>query len=115
MSPAERAAEQNGIWLCATHAHQIDHDEQHFTADLLHNWKREALERAFRAHADVKVPSAPPPSQELIDELKGLASQLGLPHEDDFAVVKQRVMACAQDALDNNSALPPTFLHENDD
>lgn len=41
-SPEIRASYDNGIWLCANHAHQIDHDVGHFTVDVLRKWKSDA-------------------------------------------------------------------------
>jgi len=31
----DRRSFNNGIWLCETHAHQVDHDEEHFTVEML--------------------------------------------------------------------------------
>ncbi|QEE21868.1 hypothetical protein FNA67_17495 [Youhaiella tibetensis] len=41
-SPEVRASYDNGIWLCANHAHQIDHDVSHFTIEVLRKWKSDA-------------------------------------------------------------------------
>ena len=48
LSPEDRSAQANGIWLCQTCATLIDADENRFTVDLLRQWKRDAEERAFR-------------------------------------------------------------------
>jgi hypothetical protein len=42
-----RRSFSNGIWLCQAHAHQVDHDEEHFTVEMLEKWKRDAELRAF--------------------------------------------------------------------
>ncbi|MFI5298902.1 MAG: hypothetical protein ACHREM_12460 [Polyangiales bacterium] len=47
-SAAERAAYDNGIWLCANDAAEIDDDASRFTADKLREWKRDALALADR-------------------------------------------------------------------
>ncbi|MFI9374850.1 hypothetical protein [Streptomyces parvulus] len=59
VSPEERAAYGNGIWLCANHAKLIDDNEDRYTASLLRAWKRNA-ERNARVRvgrpADSRVP-----------------------------------------------------------
>ena len=45
MSPAERKSIKNGIWLCQVCAKIIDLDEQKYTVELLHEWKRQAETR----------------------------------------------------------------------
>ncbi len=40
MTPAERRAITNGIWLCRTCAKLIDSDEKKFTVEILYKWKR---------------------------------------------------------------------------
>lgn len=42
MTPAEREAYENGIWLCRTHAALIDRDEKYFTIKMLKDWKEQA-------------------------------------------------------------------------
>lgn len=44
----ERRGFENGIWLCANHAAQVDADESAFTAEELRRWKSEAEEFASR-------------------------------------------------------------------
>ena len=46
MTPTERGGIANGIWLCQTHAKQIDGDEATFTVALLREMKAEAEARA---------------------------------------------------------------------
>lgn len=46
MTPAERKAEANGIWLCSLHADAVDADETRYEEELLHQWKRRAEELA---------------------------------------------------------------------
>ena len=42
MSPEERSSYENGIWLCRTHAKEIDDDENRFTRELLLAWRSTA-------------------------------------------------------------------------
>lgn len=42
MSPAERKSIKNGIWLCQVCAKLIDSDDQKYTVEVLHDWKRQA-------------------------------------------------------------------------
>ena len=49
-SSDERASFDNGIWLCANHAAEVDADDSRFTADELRRWKREA-----EAYADASI------------------------------------------------------------
>lgn len=39
LTSEERACEQNGIWLCDSHARMIDADQRHYPAELLRAWK----------------------------------------------------------------------------
>lgn len=47
LSEQERKAYENGVWLCATHADQVDRDEERFPRELLVAW-RNAAEAAAR-------------------------------------------------------------------
>lgn len=49
-SPPERASFDNGIWLCANHAAEVDADDSRFTPDELRRWKRDA-----EAYADASI------------------------------------------------------------
>jgi len=42
----ERRSFDNGIWLCANHAGEVDDDKSRFSADELRRWKRQAEESA---------------------------------------------------------------------
>lgn len=48
MTPEERSSEENGIWLCATHATLIDRDVERFSAPDLMDWKMQAEHRAMK-------------------------------------------------------------------
>jgi hypothetical protein len=49
MSPEERSAPENGIWLCQTCAKLIDNDPDRFTVELLKQWKQSAEAKASLA------------------------------------------------------------------
>jgi hypothetical protein len=48
-TPEQRRHASNGIWLCATHAKQIDDDPVYFTVEKLTKWKQQAEARSARA------------------------------------------------------------------
>lgn len=48
LAKEERTAAENGIWLCQTHAKDIDSDPPRFPAALLRTWKNDAETRARR-------------------------------------------------------------------
>lgn len=54
MKPDVRKSAANGIWLCNTHAREIDIDEERFPIHLLHKWKRRARARALAARGRPK-------------------------------------------------------------
>jgi hypothetical protein len=56
MSPRERSAITNGIWLCANCSITIDRDVERYTADLLFSW-RESAENIARAELGKQLPS----------------------------------------------------------
>lgn len=48
LTPAERKAVENGIWLCAACHTMVDKDHNHFTDELLRTWKQSAEDLARR-------------------------------------------------------------------
>lgn len=95
-TPMERMSADNGIWLCADHAHLIDHDPEEFTVEKLKKWKQEAEERAFQQLASGKGAAIIAQlSDELIQELTPYISRLGLPQDADLATVQAQVRAAA--------------------
>jgi hypothetical protein len=42
LTTEQRRSQDNGIWLCAIHASQVDSDEDHFTTQTLRQWKVDA-------------------------------------------------------------------------
>jgi hypothetical protein len=63
MEPGFRKSAGNGIWMCATHAREIDVDSPRFTVGLLHRWKRKARQRARNRRGRHQ---APPEARALI-------------------------------------------------
>lgn len=64
MSPKDRKAFDNGIWLCQTCSVLIDRDENRFSVELLKSWKASA-EEAAATELGKKLPS----QQDAIDSL----------------------------------------------
>ena len=62
MKPAERSSGANGIWLCQSCSKLIDLDENRYTVSLLHEWKRDAVQRALDATASGRPLGALRPS-----------------------------------------------------
>jgi hypothetical protein len=48
LTPEQRSSEDNGIWLCSTHAALIDRDVDQFPTHVLHDWKCEIENRAMK-------------------------------------------------------------------
>ena len=46
MSTEERSSVDNGIWMCRTHAAEIDRDTNRYTVEVLRGWKIQAEKRA---------------------------------------------------------------------
>lgn len=42
LTSEQRSSEDNGIWLCQTHAKLVDNDETRYTVALLREWKKKA-------------------------------------------------------------------------
>jgi hypothetical protein len=42
LTPRQRQSARNGVWLCQTHAKEVDNDPATFTESLLHAWRTEA-------------------------------------------------------------------------
>jgi hypothetical protein len=46
ITPEQRRHPENGIWLCQTHAKEIDDDVHAYPVDLIKAWKKDAEQRA---------------------------------------------------------------------
>jgi hypothetical protein len=98
LTPRERRAASNGIWLCQLCAKLIDTDEARFTVDLLRKWKQDAEERAFRDIATT-LPGAyrrPAVMVELDDGDRAFLISLALPQEDQLDAVLARMLPAAR-------------------
>jgi hypothetical protein len=51
MTTAERSNGANGIWLCQSCSKLIDSDDDRYTVELLHRWRKDAIQRALVAIA----------------------------------------------------------------
>jgi len=84
MTAEERRSPENGLWLCANCATEIDKDPERFPVSLLRQWKSEAEEEALRllAHSSYRLLGIPRPAfappleyqrralQQIIDHLR---------------------------------------------
>lgn len=66
LTPAQRSAYENGVWLCSTHAKAIDDDETRFTVGLLTRW-RETAERIAGDEQGVQLTAARPEYRALVE------------------------------------------------
>jgi hypothetical protein len=62
LTSEQRRHQDNGIWLCQTHARLVDTDSVHFTVEKLHEWKRSAEARSFRALVTARPLQLGPPA-----------------------------------------------------
>jgi hypothetical protein len=93
LTPEERRAEANGIWLCDLCAGLIDEDEKRFTVELLRRWKNDAIDRALEDIATAAPGSYRRPviSLELDDDDRAFLRSLALPGEDNVDAVAPRM------------------------
>ncbi|WP_299977711.1 hypothetical protein [Desulfobacula sp.] len=58
LTSQERSSSENGIWLCQTHAKEIDDDETLYTVELLQEWQRqaEAITRSLLGQPQGQMP-----------------------------------------------------------
>jgi hypothetical protein len=96
MTSAERGSGANGIWLCQSCSKLIDSDKDRYTAAVLRQWKKDALQRALDAIAGGRPlgPVKPPSTLDAADEefLHGL----DLPSADAVEAVGLRLRAASQ-------------------
>lgn len=94
MSPADRKAAGNGIWLCQNCGKLIDSDVKGHPIELLREWKKAATQRALAALAGGQAPplSATVPEDEA--DLQ-FTRALSLPAADDLESVTRRMLAAA--------------------
>lgn len=112
LSPAERIAASNGIWLCSRHHTIIDRDERTYTVEQLRGWKADAEKKAFS-----ELSSGPEQQirsiEETLDELdQRILSHLGVPNPDSVSETLDKIHQCAQNDILNfrNTEEWPTHL-----
>lgn len=91
----ERRHSSNGIWLCTTHAKQIDDDPAHFTVEKIKGWKQGAEQRSALAILTLRKPDATVEQSAAEQTANGLAQRLGLPLQDDVLTVTARLRQAA--------------------
>ena len=96
----ERKGVSNGIWLCQKCAKLIDSDEELFKTDVIRKWKKDAVERAFKAIATSHGPVPAPIVIRLDDADREFLRSLALPAADNNvdAVIARMQAAAADDA-----------------
>ena len=70
MTPEERRAADNGIWLCDVHGRAVDAPDSKFTVAKLRDWKRQTNEDSWRSVMH-NVPYGPEMQMPAPDELLG--------------------------------------------
>jgi hypothetical protein len=99
ITPAERSGSANGIWLCQGCSKLIDSDEDRYTVEVLHLWKKDAIQRAHDAIAAGRAlgPIKAPPALDAADEefLRGL----NLPGDDAIEAVAERLHAASRNDI----------------
>lgn len=100
-TPQERSHASNGIWLCASHAKQVDDDPSHFSVEKLQGWKQQAEERSARAILTLKAPGVATDEAATKTAAVGFAQRLGLPPQDDLTSVIARLREAAGRDLDS--------------
>jgi hypothetical protein len=93
----QRRHQSNGIWLCGIHGKQVDSDDQHFTVEMLQDWKRAAEDESFRAIVA--------PASVRIQRIRAVAPEsaeghqieaLGLSAQDDVETISSRLNLAAR-------------------
>lgn len=62
MTPAERSAISNGIWMCRHHARLIDADEGNYSAETIRQWKEIAEAETYRQLKELTKVAVPEPT-----------------------------------------------------
>lgn len=96
------SSEENGIWLCSSHAKMIDDDEKTYTKELLQEWKRKALERAKYEHG--LTPPNPDEANQIIRSM--VSGEAGLIKPESLMQVTQNLHTASNNSLER---LDPRF------
>lgn len=75
LSPQQRGAFANGIWLCANHATEIDRDGATYSVSVLREWKRRA-EQAAAKEKGQKLPADDDAVKTLVMAMTGTGTKL---------------------------------------
>ncbi len=102
MTREERKAITNGIWLCGTHADEIDKDKLRFRASTLFHWKTEAERRALQSRG--RAPEGKQALETLTQALSGYPEKL-------IPDAIRNVARCSQSALEK--VMPGTNVSVN--
>ncbi len=62
MTPDERRAVSNGIWMCRHHARLIDADEGNYSAETIQQWKEQAEGETYRQLKELTKATVPEPT-----------------------------------------------------
>lgn len=96
ITPAERSSGTNGIWLCQSCSKLIDSDDDRYTVELLHRWKKDAIQGALNAIAGGR-PLGPVRASSLLDAAdQEFTRALDLPSEDAIETVSIRLRAASR-------------------
>ena len=96
LTPEQRRDQSNGIWLCQTHGKLVDSDSEHFTVEMLREWKGASETQSFRAlvapHA-ARDQRIEPGASDIAD--RELIERWGLPAQDDLQSVTSRLLGAS--------------------
>jgi hypothetical protein len=98
ITPQERAADANAIWLCDLCAALIDKDEKRYPVELLRKWKGDAEDRALKEIATRPRESYERPAiaLHLDDDDRAFLDSLSLPTDGNIDAVADRLHAGAE-------------------
>jgi hypothetical protein len=96
MTSAERSSGANGIWLCQSCSKLIDSDDNRYTVALLHQWKKDAVQRALDAIAGGRPFGSIEPSSTLDAADEEFLRGLDLPSTDAVESVGVRLRAASK-------------------
>lgn len=96
MTPTERSSSANGIWLCQSCSKLIDSDIDRYTAELLYEWKKDAIQRAVDAIASGRPLGTLRASSTFDDADEEFLRGLNLPSSDAVEKVGARLRVASQ-------------------
>jgi hypothetical protein len=96
MTYTERSSGANGLWLCQSCSKIIDSDENRYTVALLHQWKKDAVQRALDAIAGGRPLGVVKASSTLDAADEEFLRGLDLPSTDAVEAIGVRLHAASQ-------------------